>query len=132
LRNQQPPQGRAQWKNWDQDVFGGNYTNHYGNNLVTVYRLVQPSPAALTKGLDASRSYTAGGSLYKVSPLAEGTKVILTGVVDGNPPEPIAWTFIRADGGKSFYTSLGHEADFDGDVLPVLLVNAMRWALQTK
>ena len=35
--------------------------------------------------------------------------------------------FSRADGGKSFYTSLGHINDFHGPVLPPLLLNAIEW-----
>ncbi len=132
LRNGQPPEGRAQWQSWDRDVFGGNYTNHYGNKLTTTYRVSKEAAAALTKSLDTKTSFIAGGSLYKVSPLADGAGVVLTGAAEGNPPEPMAWTFVRADGGKSFYTSLGHVDDFSGQVLPGLLVNAVSWALETK
>lgn len=129
LRGKEPAKGRAQWTSWDQDVFGGNYTNHYGNKLETTYQLNDDASQAIATGITSGKSYTAGGSLYKVAPLADRTTVILTGAVDGNPPEPIAWTFKRDDGGKSFYTSLGHVDDFKGDVLPRLLVNAIGWAL---
>ena len=53
--------------------------------------------------------------------------VLLEGVVEGHAPEPVAWTFRRADGGKSFYTSLGHVNDFHGPILPPLLLNAIEW-----
>jgi len=129
LRNQQPPDGRAQWASWDQDVFGGNYTNHYGNSLITTFTVNPDAPANLVRGIDRKKSYASSGSLYKVAPLSDAATVILTGAVPGNEPEPMAWTFTRADGGKSFYTSLGHEDDFAGDVLPKLLVNAIEWAL---
>ena len=55
--------------------------------------------------------------------------VVLEGVVEGHAPEPVAWTFRRAEGGKSFYTSLGHVDDFRGPVLPPLLLNAIEWCL---
>ena len=71
----------------------------------------------------------SSGSLYRVSPLVEGTKVLLSGRVEGKPAEPVAWTYRRADGGKSFYTSLGHVDDFAGDELPQLLVKAIQWGL---
>ncbi|MCG8653606.1 MAG: ThuA domain-containing protein [Pirellulales bacterium] len=126
LRNQEAPQGRAVWPEWDKQVFGGNYTNHYGNSLkVTVQ--VQPVPAAaknLLRGIP-QQSFTAGGSLYRVAPLAKSATVYLTGSVQGHPPEPVAWTYRRTDGGWSFYTSLGHVDDFHGKVLPQLLVNAI-------
>ena len=131
LRNQEPPQGRAVWSDWDQQVFGGNYTNHYGNQLKATVN-VEPSKAvdpSLVRDLN-DRPFVAGGSLYKVSPLDAQAVPFLFGRVDGNPPEPVAWTYRRRDGGKSFYTSLGHADDFRGDHLPQLLVNAIEWSLK--
>lgn len=138
LRGKEPPADRAQWLQWDKDVFGGNYTNHYGNKLKTTVHVSEDSnqtqrdhthrDAELLKGIDATKTYPSGGSLYKVAPLAQGAQVYLTGKVKDNPFEPVAWTYTRADGGKSFYTSLGHVDDFRADVLPQLLMNAIEWA----
>ncbi len=132
LRNEGPPEGRAAWPEFDRDVFGGNYTNHYGNSLkvtVAVRADVPESASTLLRGLQSTPPFIAGGSLYRVSPLAAGTTPVLIGRVEGShPPEPVAWTYRRADGGKSFYTSLGHEDDFRGEVLPQLLVNAIAWS----
>ncbi len=131
LRNQPTPQGRAQWPEWDQQVFGGNYTNHYGNQLKATVTVRRDAPTSkdLLRGID-STAFVAGGSLYQVSPLAEAAQVCMDGRVEGNAAEPVAWTFRRKDGGKSFYTSLGHVDDFSGEVLPQLLVNAISWAIQ--
>ncbi len=132
LRGKDPPKGRAEWPEFDKVVFGGNYTNHYGNSLRTTVHVHSDVPAhasELLSQIDSSKPFVAGGSLYKVSPLADGTSVLLNGSVEGQPSEPIAWTYIRKDGGKSFYTSLGHIDDFRGDVLPRLLVNAINWSL---
>jgi type 1 glutamine amidotransferase len=134
LRNKPPPDGRAAWPEFDQQVFGGNYSNHYGNSLKATVTLANGSPehsATLLYGLESTKPFLAGGSLYQVSPLASGTSTLLTGRVEGQSPEPVAWTFRRADGGKSFYTSLGHVDDFRGDVLPRLMVNAIVWSLQS-
>jgi type 1 glutamine amidotransferase len=81
----------------------------------------------LLRGIDPE-PFVAGGSLYKVSPLAGGTSTLLLGKVEGHAAEPVAWTYRRKDGGKSFYTSLGHVDDFRGPVLRKLLVNAIAWA----
>lgn len=132
LRNEQPPEGRDTWPEFDRQVFGGNYTNHHGNSLkvtVTVAPDLPAEAAGLLKGIPKQRPFASGGSLYRVSPLAENTTVLMTGQVEGHPSEPVAWTFQRADGGKSFYTSLGHVEDFRGDVLPRLLTNAIEWGL---
>ena len=130
LRNKKPPEGRADWKNFDQTVFGGNYTNHHGNDLQVEIGFADAElNHTIVKGIDAMLRYSSTSSLYRVSPLMPGTKVLLRGQVEGHPAEPIAWTFKRAGGGKSFYTSLGNTEDFEGKVLPVLLANAIAWGL---
>ncbi len=143
LRGQEPPAGRAAWPEWDKQVFGGNYNNHYANDLQTVMTPVQsgvgsreseaskkPRHPILT-GIPAE-PFVAGGSLYQTAPLAEGTTVLLQGEIAGKPVEPAAWTFTRADGGRSFYTSLGHTGDFENPAFNRLLVNALHWAATGK
>ena len=68
--------------------------------------------------------------MYCVSPLEEEADVVVEGVVEGHAPVPVAWTFRRADGGKSFYTSLGHIEGCGGGVVPHLLSNAIEWCLR--
>ncbi len=41
LRDKEPPEGRAAWPEWDKQVFGGNYSNHYANDLKTMMTPVQ-------------------------------------------------------------------------------------------
>jgi len=41
--------------------------------------------------------------------------------------EPVAWTRIH-NGGRIFYTSLGHQQDFSVDHFLTLLTNAILWA----
>jgi nicotinamidase-related amidase/type 1 glutamine amidotransferase len=125
LRNQPPPAGTADWPEFDPQVFGGNYTNHYGNQLQTTIRVVEEAADhALLRGVDRE-PFVSGGSLYKVSPLAAGTTPLLNGRVEGQPEEPVAWTFARADGGWSFYSSLGHVKDFEQAAFVRLLRNAV-------
>ena len=112
-------------------MFGGNYTNHYKNSLIATIQRVNPSSTSaefLLSGIQ-QLPVTSGGSLYCVSPIEEQAELVLEGVVEGHAPEPVAWTFLRTDGGKSFYTSLGHVDDFRGPVLPRLLLNAIEWCL---
>lgn len=131
LRKGDPPKGRAVWPQWDRDVFGGNYTGHHGNNLKTTYQTVAKNQShVILEGIRSSEKTVTGGSLYKVAPLATGATILLSGSVPDQPAEPIAWTFKRADGGKSFYTSLGHVDDFSGPVMPLLLNNAIAWSLR--
>ena len=131
LRKQEPEDGFAAWPEFDKTVFGGNYTNHYKNSLIATIQRVNPSSTSAEPLLSGIKEgpCASGGSLYCVSPLEEKADVILEGVIEGHAPEPVAWTFRRADGGKSFYTSLGHIDDFRGPVLPPLLLNAIEWCL---
>ncbi len=130
LRGQEPPEGRAAWPEWDKQVFGGNYSNHYANDLKTVMTPKSdptvPAHPILT-GI-SMEPFVAGGSLYTTSPLSEGANVLLAGEIEGKPVEPAAWTFRRADGGTSFYTSLGHKGDFENPMFCRLLTNALYWA----
>lgn len=129
LRNKEPEDGFAAWPEFDKTVFGGNYTNHYKNSLIATIQRVNRSSTVSESLLSGIKELpcASGGSLYCVSPLEEKADVVLEGVVEGHTPEPVAWTFRRADGGKSFYTSLGHVNDFHGPILPPLLLNAIEW-----
>lgn len=128
LRNQPPPEGLADWPELDAEVFGGSYSNHYGNDLTATISVAGESHPILT-GIEGL-PFDSGGSLYVVSPVAESADILLMGEVSGQPAEPVAWTFTREDGGRSFYTSLGHKGDFAGDVFPRLLFNACLWATE--
>lgn len=130
LRNQKPPEGKADWPEFDAEVFGGNYTNHHGNDLKAVISFSVSRDGTLSKGLNVDRMFTSGGSLYRVSPLHPRTQVLMTGKISGLPSEPVAWVYRREDGGRSFYTSLGHVDDFAGVTLPTLLNNATSWCLR--
>ncbi len=132
LRDKQPDAGLAAWPEWDAAVFGGNYTNHYGNTLkasVTVASDAGSHP--ILHGLDFS-GYVSGGSLYKTAPLVAGSQTLLFGKIADQPEEPLAWTFIRSDGGRSFYTSLGHVDDFAQPQFAALLAAGIHWACQVE
>lgn len=126
LRNQPAPQGLADWPDIDAVVFGGSYSNHHGHTLKST---VWPLPAAhdhpILKGI-ATAEFPGGGGLYQTSPLKPGTTELLRGKVQGvAQQEPVAWTFTRKDGGRSFYTSLGHPDDFTRPEFRTLLKNAL-------
>jgi nicotinamidase-related amidase len=128
------PPGRAAWPEFDREVFGGNYHLHHGNTdpqgpktFVKVANAAAAGDVLLTGW--PSEELVVRSWLYKTSPLAKGTRVLLTGrVADRVPHEPVAWTFTRADGGRSFYTSLGHPEDFALPAFVRLLLNGVYWA----
>lgn len=129
LRNKPAPKGLSDWPQLDAEVFGGNYSNHYGNDkTATVEWIAEASKHPVLAGIDTDR-FASGGSLYVVSPLADGATPLATGKIDGKPAEPVAWTFSRTDGGKSFYTSLGHIEDFKQPAFQRLLKQAIDWSV---
>ncbi|MCS7467699.1 isochorismatase family protein [Stieleria sp. ICT_E10.1] len=128
LRDQPAPDGKSVWDSFDADVFGGNYNGHFGNSLKT--RIRRPAdaihdPIATATG---AMNIQPGGSLYKTAPLAKGARVLLEGSVEGETAQPVAWTFIRNDGGRSFYTSLGHVDDFGQAEFEAFLSAGIHWA----
>ena len=115
------------WKEWDHDVLGGNYHNHYGDKLVATIDVV-PETARHPILNGVGKKFVAGGSLYRNAPLPASSVVLLTGSVTNEPPEPVAWTH-EYNGARIFYTSLGHPKDFDNPSFRRMLVNAVFWTL---
>ena len=130
LRDDAPPEGLVAWPEFDAEVWGGNYTGHHGNALLPKIELVAENAGHPILAGFSAESISAGGSLYKTSPLADSAKVLLVGAISGEPPEPAAWTYDRADGGRSFYSSLGHKQDFENNSFLRMLFNSVCWATE--
>ena len=127
LRGRPAPSGRVLWESFDPEVWGGHYDNHYGNQRKPVIRIVQSGNGGLFASI-VGRTWRSGGSLYKTRPLHPAARPVATGTIEGKPAEPVAWTFIRRDGGRSFYTSLGHRDDFRQEAFVTMLEKAIDWA----
>lgn len=128
LRDKPPPAGLADWPDFDATVLGGSYTNHHSRDLVTTaWPLAEARDHPILAGIPAA-AFPAPGGLYMTAPLAPGAVELLRGRAEGVArEEPVAWTFVRADGGRSFYTSLGHRDDFRRPEFMRLLTNACGW-----
>ncbi len=133
LRNKPAPEGTVDWPLLDPEVFGGHYTNHYGAELKTTATIVaEQAQHPILKGLPMN-SFRTGGSLYQVLPLEEKSTILVWGRAETiEQPQPVAWLFQRADGGTSFYTSLGHIDDFRGSEFPKLLTQAIQFLVPKK
>jgi type 1 glutamine amidotransferase len=75
-----------------------------------------------------SLPFSSESTLYRNTPLRPGAVALITGTIPNQPAEPLAWTFTRADGGKTFYTSLGSPSDFQNPSFIRLLRNGLLWA----
>jgi putative membrane-bound dehydrogenase-like protein len=114
------------FQNWlalDKEVLGGNYKNHYPEGppcQVQVVEKARDHPV-----LQGFTPYPSVASLYKNTGLAKDTEVLLMGSIPGHT-EPLAWTRLH-NGGRVFYTSLGHPRDFENESFRRLLTNALYW-----
>lgn len=133
LRNKAAPEGLADWPEIDAQVFGGSYSNHHAHTLKsTVWPLPSVKDHPILQGI-AAAEFPGNGGLYQTSPLKSGATELLRGKVEGvAQEEPVAWTFTRADGGQSFYTSLGHPDDFNRPEFRTLLKNALAYLAAKK
>ena len=125
LRGTEPPDGHLVWEGFDAEVWGGSYTGHHGAGKALTIKKLADHP--ILEGVDVD-GFDGTGSLYIVNPIADSTHAILTGTIDGEPTEPIAWTNKTKFGGKAFYTSLGHVGEFEQAQMNILLKNAIDWA----
>lgn len=137
LRDHAPSPGLKQWPEFDAEVFGGNYQGHHPDGPTSRIEMVDTgvfpgsSPRLDEKTKTTSPLFESRGSLYRVTPLHPATRVLWQGTIPAETSQPVAWTFVRADSGKSFYTSLGHESDFEQPQFRAMLLGAAQWLTGT-
>ena len=128
LRDAPPPAGLAGWPEIDQELIGGNYRGHTPNATNGLIRVLPGVTHPVLSGVPKDE-FKSGGTLYLNTPLDPKATELMRGRVEGNEQqEPVAWTFSRKDGGRTFYTSLGHKDDFQQPAFQRLLLNAIYWA----
>ncbi len=119
------PEGAAAWPEFDAQVFGGHYTNHYGTeHLPTITVNGDEMTHALLRAVSTT-PFKSESTLYQVRPISDDAVVLMEGKIEGQPAEPVAWHFKRQDGGISVYTSLGGPSDFESPQFRQLLENAI-------
>jgi putative membrane-bound dehydrogenase-like protein len=116
--------GFQNWLAFDHDVLGGNYQGHYGAGPVTKVQVSDQSKNHPI--LQGVHPFESVGGLYRNTGLAPDADVLLTGSIPGGHTEPLAWTRV-VNGGRVFYTSLGHPEDFKNEDFRRLLVKALYW-----
>ena len=127
LRDKQPD-GLGAWPEIDKELIGGNYRGHTEGTTKAIIRRLPDVQHPILTGIPAGE-FPSGGTLYLNTPLDPKATELLRGRVEGvAQQEPVAWTFQRKDGGKTFYTSLGHKDDFEQPAFNRLLLNGIHWA----
>ena len=112
------------WLDFDKDVLGGDYQGHYGAGPIA-HAEINPDAEDHPILHDIS-NFDSYGSLYKNPSIAIDTTLLLTGKTEEHT-EPVAWTR-NYHGGRVFYTSLGHQRDFEVEMFLRLLANGVLWA----
>jgi nicotinamidase-related amidase/type 1 glutamine amidotransferase len=122
-----PPEGRAEWREFDAAILGGNYHNHAPNELGTDVRtLADAAGHPVLRGIDPAPWHSTG-SLYFTKPVAEDATVLMRGSVP-DEDEPLTWVREGLPG-RVLYSALGHPDDFEVPQFERLLVNAVFWAM---
>lgn len=114
------------WLALDKEVLGGNYKGHFGGGIPCEVKITEQ--AKNHPILQGFKPFISAGSLYKNTGLADDVTVLLTGSIPKHT-EPLAWTR-SYKGGRIFYTSLGHQKDFQDENFLRLLSNALYWTTQ--
>ncbi|MCE9606449.1 MAG: nicotinamidase [Planctomycetia bacterium] len=120
------PQGYEAWPTFDVDVLGAKYLGHSDSkNPAEIHRKFETFSIGLVTSL--LQPFERVGGLYRFE-ISESSGSALhtawSGVQD-RESQPVAWTFVRADGSRSYYTSLGEAADFDDPLFLRLLLSGV-------
>ena len=124
-----PPDDRhAAWTNFDREILGGNYQNHYGKGpAVDIKATPEGARSEILTGVDVP--FKTPSHLYKSRNLFHTATALLTGQMEGRPEiEPVAW-INSGDNRRVFYTSLGAPEDFKLPPFRRLLRNGILWAV---
>lgn len=126
--------GLTIWPEFTHDVLGGENAGYETNGLPYTVSVINGVKTPLLEGVNAA-NIRGHQSLYKVLPLADNATPILIGIAGAGtstPPQPVAWT--RSYGpnkARVFYTSLGAPEDMQIADVRRLLVNAVKWTLDS-
>jgi type 1 glutamine amidotransferase len=118
------------------DVFGQKWITHHGNKSTTSVTInAEQSQHPILRGVTP---FEARSWLYHVLPLNGPATILLEGdslnsqqttkAAQYPPHQPVAWTR-EHKGGRVFFTTLGHPADFSHESMRRLVVNGILWAL---
>jgi type 1 glutamine amidotransferase len=118
--------GIQSWLEIDKEIFGGNYQGHYPAGPLCDVNLTDDKKERPI--LDGVKPFKSKGSLYKNTGHAKDIDILLTGSIPDHT-EPIAWTRV-VKGTRVFYTSLGHQKDFEEESFLRLMTNGILWAAE--
>lgn len=114
--------GFQNWLEFDRDILGGDYQNHYDEGPEIELTVTAPDHPVLA-GVDR---FTSASSLYRNPDIADDCEVLMRGAIPEGE-EPVTWTR-EVKGGRVVYTSLGGPEDFALEPFKRLIANALFWS----
>lgn len=127
-------EGFSAWTEFDGEVLGATYADHYNNKPPQAPHTLVESIATqrthpVLTGVPAG-PFPVTSHLYRYRNLAPTITPLLQGLVEGRDErEPVAWVN-TAGGRRIFYTSMGNPDDFRLPAFRRLLLNGLLWCLQ--
>ena len=115
------------WLEFDAQVLGGSYQGHFGHGPLCHVEIIEGQENHPI--LASIPNFDAFGSLYKNPANAEDLTVLMNAKTSEGNQEPVTWVR-RHNGGRIFYTSLGHQDDFRLEGFLRLLANALLWVTE--
>lgn len=134
---------KAKWDAWGSETFGTppgwgvDGHTHFGHESSTDVSVL-PTAAKHPILTGVPPAFHVRSWLYRVLPKwppADAQRLLTGKAVNPNKKaeeNPVAWTWKNRQGGRAFYTSLGHPEDFSLEPMQRLTVNAIHWALSLK
>jgi len=128
-KNAKPPAGEADWPEFDHEILGGNYNDHYGKGLETWAKIIPAQAQHPVLAGIGPEEFAVPSHLYKNPDLPAWVTPLMTARLANRPEvEPIAWVNTK-DNRRVFYTSLGAPEDFAIPQFRKLLLNGVFWAM---
>ena len=125
----QLPEGCEDWKEFDQEVLGGNYNNHGHNDIGSeIWNVTELEGSPIMKDVKPS-IWRSASSVYYTAPVADDATIYQYAASSERGRMPLTWTRMH---GKTrvAYKALGHHADFEVPAFKALVRNLVHWAAE--
>jgi len=127
------PPGHVSWRDFDRKVLQCHYQGYDSRSRNTGCNVEVTPDAASHPAVErmTSTKFHSASWLYRMEPVADAVTVLMTGRwSDDEPAYPVAWT-TTYNGGRVFFSTLGHPSDFENAAFNELLLGGIRWALDS-
>lgn len=121
----------AKWPEFDKEILGGNYKNHFGNKLVAEISVVPGMEShPILRNVSLKDFHNTFGLYRNQNLQSEKAQVLLIGTVAGQPSQPILWS---NNTGRNYvvYTSLGSMHDWQNKNFRQIMKNSVCYLLNT-